>query len=118
MTTNTEHRRRETDKTDKATEAYRIGKAAGDRIAELENQVKNSGWSPMETAPQDGSLIITRRKSGDVSIASWGRCTTLASGFNAGGNRDCWRALGNVRRVPEPTHWMPLPPTPAHKRGE
>jgi hypothetical protein len=63
----------------------------------------NSGWRPIETAPNNERLLL------------WDGFTVF-EGFNswsiAGGKRrDFWVTAGLFER-PWTTHWMPLPPPP------
>jgi hypothetical protein len=54
-------------------------------------------WQTIETAPQDGTLILVREP----------RCSGLAVMYLHG-----WKyESGNICYL-EPTHWMPLPPPP------
>lgn len=72
-------------------------------------------WQPIETAPKDGSKVLTARGDGD-------KCRAVISWWNedkyAKDPRPYWecheqRYLGVWwARTNPPTHWMPLPPPP------
>lgn len=60
-------------------------------------------WQPIETAPKDGTEILTLRSNGHIAKAIWydnpfGRTDTVIE--NASGK---WWSV---------THWMPLPTPP------
>jgi hypothetical protein len=65
------------------------------------DQTNANGWLPIETAPKDGRPLRLAGQwlSGnwDITVGSW-----LASRFNFSGQG-------------QPTHWMPLPPSPESK---
>ena len=57
-------------------------------------------WQPIETAPKDGTEILTYAKFGDVSVRYWG----------AGDDDDmAWQP--RIRGC-FPTHWQLLPELP------
>lgn len=57
-------------------------------------------WQPIETAPRDGTRVLTFRRDFSESYAvAW---------FGRGG----WIPV-NGSAWPEPTHWAPLPEPPA-----
>lgn len=61
-------------------------------------------WQPIETAPRDGTEILTIRENGYIAKGVWydnpfGRTDTVIE--NASGK---WWSV---------THWMPLPPPPS-----
>jgi hypothetical protein len=58
-----------------------------------------SEWQPIETAPKDGTKILTA-SGRDLSVREWGE--------NEDGD-SVW--LPRIRGV-FPTHWMPLPTPP------
>jgi hypothetical protein len=77
-------------------------------------------WMPIETAPKDGTSVLAH-----VSTARWDvgeDCCSPRSNYrpfiapvywepgSLGGWRFCFDF--NTNAEAEPTHWMPLPPTP------
>jgi hypothetical protein len=75
-------------------------------------------WQPIETAPRDGTLILTVVAGWRPGIFKWfefseggGRWTPDPESFLNESDLDEWMD-GNKY---EPTHWMPLPVTPATK---
>jgi hypothetical protein len=58
-----------------------------------------SGWHPIETAPKDGTLITVYSPSAGSSVVR-------------GAPGRVWRTESG-REVMRPTHWMPLPASPA-----
>ena len=67
------------------------------RIAELENP-----WQPIETAPKDGTVIRVSDLLGRERLASWYKESKYFDGH--------W--MLKLEKIPEITHWMPLPPVP------
>jgi len=60
------------------------------------------GWQPIETAPKDGSRVLTYRSGFLENMAvAWYSM-----------NLDAWLPV-NGSAWPEPTHWMPLPAAPS-----
>jgi len=77
-----------------------------DKIKELEAQLT---WQPIETAPKDGTVILTLRKNGRIAPAVWydnpfGDKNTVID--NSSGK---WWTV---------THWMPLPEPPKEQPHE
>lgn len=73
-------------------------------------------WQPIETAPKDGMRILVRTVGGRITIVRWHRrqWTIYADYDNRSlqwlrGPKD-WLVLGKAAC---PTHWMPLPASPA-----
>lgn len=76
---------------------------------------KSGEWQPIETAPKDGTQILTVVAGWQPGIYQW-----LA--FEEGGGRwtpdpECFLAEEHLREwldgtTYEPTHWMPLPTSP------
>lgn len=63
-------------------------------------------WKPIETAPKDGTKILTWRECkegslGSITVSEWGRT----------GYGEHWRPSPMAIRI-APTHWMPLPEPP------
>lgn len=107
MTTNTEHRRRETDKLGPYVQQVALDNA-NERIAELE-----AGWQPIESALRDGSTIQLWHKL-------W-RCPVSCRYISKANYKNTpWLAMAGGTVWPEEsfTAWMPLPPPPSEKQGE
>lgn len=81
-----------------ASAAWPILPAAGLRDGCLGGGAMN--WQPIETAPKDGTEILTCDKGLGFSVRYWGE--------NEDGD-NVW--LPRIRGV-FPTHWMPLPSPP------
>ena len=60
-------------------------------------------WQPIETAPKDGTEILTV-KHGVMVINNWHRCWMTRKGQELVYNDWQWQS--------KPTHWMPLPDPP------
>lgn len=60
-------------------------------------------WQPIETAPKDGTRVLTAKVGGPVGMSFW-----LTS------SEKWWDGLSGHSRNSPPTHWMPLPHPPAH----
>jgi hypothetical protein len=56
-------------------------------------------WSPIETAPKDGTQVLCFTKYGDYEISHWQPVT------------HCW--ISKRGFLVEATHWSPLPLPPA-----
>lgn len=84
------------------------------RLSRLLDYVEGMRWRPIETAPKDGARIILAKIVGHPAhpTSLWWAC--------AGHWSDRW---GNWNDGVEPcglagpTHWMPLPPPPLHRKG-
>lgn len=66
-------------------------------------------WQPIETAPTDGTIILTCNIDASMYIpvaACW-----AAYHPNATGNQ-CWRTSPVCGNKVDATHWMPLPDPP------
>lgn len=107
---------------DAAREASRIGfhphdhevvaKAAVDaRAAVLARMAPE--WRPIESAPRDGTSILTADSDGGMYVVDW--CETLNESAKASGH--CWWGTEGSGRygfhTSAFTHWMPLPAPPA-----
>ena len=71
-------------------------------------------WQPIEMAPKDGAEIIMSNGK-DVSAGSWfngsdGTCDR--DGAPNCDEQDAGWMDWSGGMLPEPTHWMPLPPPP------
>ena len=64
-----------------------------------EGAVCSNEWSPMETAPRDGSEILCFTLTGDYEIAHWLPVTK------------CWVSKRGI--LVEPIRWMRLPNSPS-----
>lgn len=65
-------------------------------------------WQPIETAPLNQRVLVTRypattRPPVDVARFSTGALRR---------HEFPWKALGTIKLRYRPTHWMPLPPPP------
>ena len=71
-------------------------------------------WLPIETAPKNGAEIIMSNGK-DVSAGSWFKGHDGTYDRDGAPNCDekdaCWMDWSGGM-LPEPTHWMPLPPAP------
>lgn len=63
-------------------------------------------WKPIETAPKDGSRVLTYRYGFRESMA-------VAWFNNSGCGVERWVPV-NGSAWPDPTHWMPLPAPPSN----
>ena len=64
-------------------------------------------WQPIETAPKDGTFILTFCGGGEA----W--CPTISRW-----NGDGWgdeHSTFHIQGLNYPTHWMPLPPPPTQE---
>lgn len=62
-------------------------------------------WSPIETAPKEGSWIILGKPNhNEVLLGFWHRLHN--SWWGQGGSEGQWKKWQDA------THWMPLPPPP------
>lgn len=89
--------------------------------------MNNNSWQPIETAPRDGTVILTEKGfvklvtipyRGYTDWEEWQLChmngeiykeTIFYSGINMGNNHE--RPI-----KPNPKWWMPVPPIPVDKR--
>ena len=60
-----------------------------------------SSWQPMETAPRDGTSILIWDSSG--------KCMVFGHWYDEWND---WQNDQNLCEIPNPSHWMPLPPAP------
>lgn len=66
-----------------------------------------SGWQPIETAPRDGTHFLAYEPTGDMYRAAYhSHGYVMAFGGQP------------VVNPPEPTHWMPVPASPAPDEAE
>ncbi len=61
-----------------------------------------SEWQPIETAPRDGTEILTYRSVGLMAVATW------LDPWDAGSD---WTVTDGAQLIGV-THWMPLPDPP------
>ncbi len=72
----------------------------------LDNEI-DGGWKPIETAPKDGSeILFTNGKEYLVVYYD------DYDGFT-GGLYGSYHEVSEYSRLPDATHWMPLPKPPA-----
>ena len=103
------------------TEVQRQWEASRELAEWLESQAKpvqpSDPWLPIETAPKDGTEIIMSNGK-DVSAGSWFKGHDGTYDRDGAPNCDekdaCWMDWSGGM-LPEPTHWMPLPPAPQPK---
>ena len=62
-------------------------------------------WQPIETAPKDGTVIRVSDLLGRERLASWYKESKYFDGH--------W--MLRLEKIPEITHWMPLPKPPEEK---
>jgi hypothetical protein len=72
-----------------------------------------SNWKPIETAPSDGTRILTWGRLHDDGGVDMGETPSVQYSFWDGQH---WYSddLGTH----QPTHWMPLPKPPADHQGD
>lgn len=76
-------------------------------------------WQPIETAPHDGTPILTWLEGDWPEAIVWQDYPEDIA--EAVGHIGFWRyadeLLSDVMDAPlEPTHWMPLPPAPSRQK--
>ncbi len=71
---------------------------------EIYAELQRLAWMPIETAPDDGDPFLVNNSPVCVAFKSWCYHTKR------------YYVSDYKHNVLEPTHWMPLPPTP--KEGE
>ena len=85
------------------------------RIRALPAVQFDAGWQPIETAPKDGTVILTWgciHNDGGVDMGETPACrTSWWLDVYASWYCELWGGH-------EPTHWMPLPAPPAALKGE
>jgi hypothetical protein len=90
--------------------ALRKAFEAGLEAAETWNR-RASPWQPIETAPKDGTTILTLN-DGCVRLSRWNEEKHHAN------PKPYWGFLGpwgtRYQREHQPTHWMPLPEPPSY----
>lgn len=62
-------------------------------------------WQPIETAPKDGTEILTYRKAGCQAVAAWFSQADTYAGHPG------WCVTDGMGLL-DITHWMPLPSPP------
>ncbi|WP_442935585.1 DUF551 domain-containing protein [Nitratireductor sp. CH_MIT9313-5] len=74
-------------------------------------------WQPIETAPQDGSVILVYRSDAGVFAAHYvEEDAHLSTALNPPeGNCYWFSTSGEDLTGDMPTHWMPLPSPPEDK---
>lgn len=77
--------------------------------AALATQPAAPGWLPIETAPTDGTIVLTFRLLNDEPQIADARFSALSG---------CWgRRSWSYPASDGPTHWQPLPPPPVATQG-
>lgn len=75
----------------------------------------NMEWQPIEAAPKTGDCILLWRGRSRAEIGYWND-----QKYHSNPN-PYWAAVGSLGvtydRDSPPTHWMPLPPSPAQQGG-
>lgn len=67
-----------------------------------------SEWQPIETAPKDGTEVLTYREAGLMAVAVWVKYYPIWRG----GDESGWVVSDGADLVGV-THWMPLPNPPS-----
>lgn len=97
--------------TERQRDAYRIKalRALRDNAALQPPSEPSSDWRPIETAPKDGAEILVPHAHERVAVAKWG---TGHFHNPEHGSRELtgWLSRGFFMG-PQPTHWMPMPPS-------
>ena len=76
------------------------------RVGLLEVIVADQEWRPIETAPKDGTEVLTYNEISGIHQVSWSR-------GNRYGHWETERWLDKETNwVIDPSHWMPLPKDP------
>jgi hypothetical protein len=77
-------------------------------------------WQPIETAPKDGTWVLLAggncdgEEGGNNDRPVTAQWTSYRNGRSAPGHwQFAWYDGGYSGAYDEPTHWMPLPDTPA-----
>lgn len=65
-------------------------------------------WQPIETAPKDGTAILTYRSGKIMAVAEWLQDRLAQSAMVKEG---CW-CVSDGMIIIGVTHWMPLPKPP------
>ena len=72
----------------------------------------NNGWQPIETAPRDGTPILSCVEGDPEPVIAW---------WDKWEYGCYWKTLNEYYAMDRgriPTHWMPLPQPPALDKGE
>jgi hypothetical protein len=64
-------------------------------------------WKPIDTAPRDKESRILLSNGASVSVGGWSPAVSIDGDLFRQG---WWDIEGGM--IPEPTHYMPLPPPP------
>lgn len=66
-----------------------------------------AGWQPIETAPEDGTIILAYRAANPVAVHTF-------IFWDCHEEQWCGRGANDELLLVkyQPTHWMPLPPAP------
>lgn len=90
---------------------------AKETISELEAELRQREWQPIETAPKDGTHIWLF-SNGDHQCAGYWLITS-GEDYHWEGWIFADELLADVKPDGlDPTHWMPLPAAPAGGEGE
>lgn len=95
-----------------SAEFWQASRAAAPQGAASEDERKDAGWQPIETAPRDGThvLCVWACAWGEMVYEGW--CQSAGTARDGG---DFWRSHSLVPVSGRPTHWMPLPAPPTKK---
>lgn len=66
--------------------------------------MEKNAWQPIETAPKDGTFVVTATKSNLVRAWDYFPYPMKQKWDGSG-----WIAEDGRPYSPEPTHWMPIP---------
>jgi len=69
-------------------------------------------WMPIETAPKDGTQILSFAEWEGITVCSWLECSEIWEEKNKYGWAKYYDTIQMSYETFEPTHWMPLPNTP------
>ena len=80
--------------------------------------VTAEGWRPIESAPRDGTHILTFKRG---VLSDYTHAARWIEGSRDDREEDdgaaAWREVWAHGRISEPTHWRPLPPAPPSGEG-
>jgi len=75
-----------------------------------------AGWQPIETAPKDRQIILSRIFGGIIHQIDVGGWEVSPGRDDPGGYDPPFADWTSNYGIEEPTHWMPLPEPPQEKK--